>query len=151
MTKIIESASRRLELAMGRPLSSMLKLVEATQDTIQEHLWKLFAYHSYRPTDMNGWKRSIDKHIPKLITYNVPKNNPNRRNLDRDQLIDKYVTELFENDDIDVLISIWNQEGYPFVELSESDRNRLRTLATKFVDAIDSGNTKLAIRSSDLL
>ena len=149
--KIKEIKVRTQELAMGRPLQDMVDRVKGCKDSVQEHLWKLFAYHKVRPNDVNGWIRSVNKYIPKLVIYNVQKNNPKRRNLDREQLLDQFVIELFEDGDIDMLITSWQSSGYPYVEMSERDRNRLRELATKFVDTIVNEQRQMVISPKDLL
>jgi len=142
----------QVSLSMGRSLQSMTNLVDSLQDVVQEHLWKLFAYHKVRPQDVKGWKRSVDKYIPRLQKYNIQKDHSNRKNLERADLEDKFVTELFEDGDIDLLNMQWSHKGFPKQSLTDNDKERLRSLARKFVTAVlAESDVRLKTDESDLL
>ncbi len=126
----------KISMSMGRPRQDMVDLVKSCQDVVQEHLWKLYAYHSIRQNDVAGWLETLNKYLPKLSTYNVQKNSATRKNLNRSQLLDKFVVELFEDADIRVQNKLWANKGFPKLDLTEQNCSDLRKLAERFVDCI---------------
>lgn len=147
--KLIKSVSVQTELSMGRPREDMTALVKALQETLQEHLWKVYAYHLVRPQNVNGWLKSLNKHLSKLRAFNVSKKGLGI-NMDRDQLLDKVLTELFEDRDIELLNYSWKEHGYPFVPLYNKDTEKLQTLATRYVDLILAKTGTLIVHPSEL-
>ena len=146
----ILKATPVIELSMGRSREDMTALVNSLQDTIQEHIWKIYAYHKFRHQNINGWLKSLNKHIQKLRTFNSPKFG-NGLNLSREQLLDKFQIELFENyRDVEQLNYNWKDNGYPFVTLDDNDVKKLQTLATRYVDLILSKSGKFEVHPSEL-
>ncbi len=150
MKKIEKDTEKRLELAMGRPREDMTILVKNLQDTVQEHIWKIYAYHKIKPQDVNGWLKSLNKHIGKLRTYNVQVGSSTKTNMTRGQLLEKFLTHLFEERDIEQLNYNWKGHGYPFVTLDDGDTKRLQTLATRYVDLILSKSGNFEVHPSEL-
>ena len=106
---------------MGRPRSDMKRLIDSVSDTIGDHLWKLFAYHKYRPKSVNGWLTSLNEHIPKLRKYNVQKGGKGIH-YDKVDLRDEFTDTLFGTTmDIEVFIGNWSGEGYSVVFISKKD------------------------------
>jgi len=122
---------------MGRPRQMMVDLVTVLTETIQEHLWKVFAYHNTRQRDVAGWMTSLNKHLPRLRVFNIQKGTKSDLNLDKEELNDLLADTCFGNErDSDVLNHNWHSEGYPLVSLTEQKKEALLKLAEKYVDYI---------------
>jgi len=136
---------------MGRKRSVMTAMLSFDITyTVQEHLWKLFAYSKDRHQDVYKWLATVEERRRKFSLANVRKDNPKKHNCGRKILLDKFVIELFEDGDIEVLNKEYSQDGFPFKTLSENDFTRMRELATKFVDCILS-SSKFTIEGSNEL
>ena len=136
--------------AMGRPRADMLALIKSDmRDTVQDHLWKLFAYHTVRPNDVKGWIDTIEARREKFSRYNKPLGKKGA-NFGEDALKGFFVTELFEEDDCIHLMKTFARQGYPEIWLSEFDRKRLTLLATKFVHCVIE-DAEFQVGSSELL
>ena len=150
--KLAERLIRFLSIyEMGRHKSEMTDTVKELEPRITEHIWKIWAYHAERPQDVNTWLKSLNKHLKKFRKYNVPKGSSGK-NLDREYLIDKLVTEPFEHSgDIEVLVGEWCDEGFPSVFVPENRIQDLQNFASKYVDLILSTSGKMGISSFDKL
>ncbi|MBF0473931.1 MAG: hypothetical protein HQK93_09420, partial [Nitrospirae bacterium] len=69
---------------LGRPRRDMVDLIRYLGDTIEAHLWKVFAYHKSNKEDMRGWLQELNTHRKKLYLYNVKKGSSNKFIVDRD-------------------------------------------------------------------
>lgn len=147
---IEHATQKRIELAMGRPREDMTQLVTALQDTVQEHIWKIYAYHKFRPSDANGWLKSLNKHLSKLRTYNIQVGSTSKLNMTEAQLLEKFLTHLFEERDIEQLNYNWKGEGFPFVTLDDADTKRIQVLAKRYVDLILSKSGKFDVHPNEL-
>lgn len=124
-------------ISMGRPRDDMTKLIKSgLRDRTQEHLWKVFAYHSLPHATVPHWLDELNAYLEKFQIMNVQKNTKDGKNYDLVQLEDKFVTELFEDGDIDTLNKIWSRKIYPYLPLSEADCTKLRALAAKYAKCI---------------
>lgn len=142
---------RLVSISQGRLRNEMYEEVKSKQDRIQEHLWKLFAYHEARPLDVAGWLKTLNKYLPRFWIYNVQKDHSKRKNMDHTALEDLLVTELFEFGDIDVLNSIWKAEGFPDVWVTPDQARKLQELAQKYIKCILTPGRKLSVTTSELL
>lgn len=135
---------------MGRPRSDMVRLVKSRlRDYVQDHLWKVFSYHKDRPEGVNGWLDELNASLTQFQRTNVAKKST-KSNLDRETLLDLFVVELFEDQDIDTLNKIWFNQGFPSKFVSDKEKDKLRKLATKFVDCI-LNDTRFVVSTSELL
>ena len=140
-------------LSMGRPRKEMTALVNGRMRTrIHEHLWKVFAYHSLGSpkAPVPHWLDELNAWLDRLQTVNVQKDSPNGKNYSIAELHDKFVVELFEDDDIEVLNAQWSNKGYPYVPMSAKDCDKMRALAYKFCKCIHD-ITKFSVTTSELL
>lgn len=136
---------------MGRNKSKMTDLLNSLDDTIIEHVWKLWAYHNISPNDINGWLLAINKHLPKLRRYNKQKAGSGE-NLSRSDLMTVLVDEPFEHSgDIGLLVAEWEENGYPHVDVPEDRIKDLQKFASKVVDLILSKDGRMSIEPSDKL
>jgi hypothetical protein len=136
--------------AMGRPRADMIALVKSEmRDTVQEHLWKLFAYHAERSNDTAGWTKTLEERRRKFSLCNEAKGK-NRKNLTLRELEDYFVTELFEAGDCRVLGKNFSYDGYPLVELNNAELLRLQNLAKRFCSCIYN-ETRFSAGTSELL
>ena len=141
MKKLVEEFNtffRSINLTeMGRQKKEMKSLFQPLRDTIEEHIWKIFAYHNERPQDLNGWIKSLNKHLKKLRNYNVQKENPKKHKFSKKYLYDKLSYEPFQSEvDIDILIGNWGDEGFPIVHVPNERIKDLQRLAKNYVDCI---------------
>jgi len=150
MNEIEKATQKRLELAMGHPREDMTALVNNLQDRIQEHIWKIYAYHKIKPQPMRQWMISLNKHLDKLRRYNLQVGSKSKVNMTREQLLEKLLVHIFEPRDIEQLNYEWKGHGYPFVTLDESDTRKLQTLATRYVDLILSKSGAFEVHPSEL-
>jgi len=136
---------------MGRPRKEMVKLLNALDSTLQEHLWKVFAYHEQRPKSVSAWVRSLNKHLKKLRTYNIQERGSGF-NFEKKTLYDRYTNQFFGHKaDIEVLIGNWSDEGFPKVSVSEEDRQKLIQLSNKYIDLIFQKSGKFTVTQDELL
>lgn len=98
---------------------------------------------------MNGWLRSLNKHLDQLRRYNIQKGSPGS-NFDREALIDALVITLFEPADIQQLNKEWSNKGFPLVYVSEIDEKKLAQLAEKYVDLILKSEGRFTVNESEL-
>jgi len=103
---------------MGRPKGDMTRLLKSTmRERIQEHLWKIYAYHKERNKFMNTWINSLNKHIPILHRFNIQKGGVGI-NFTEDQLREEFTNTLFEQlRDIEALNQWWSalSRSYSFL------------------------------------
>jgi hypothetical protein len=137
----------------GRKRQEMGILLGALSDTLQEHFWKLFVYHSYRPEDVAGWVLSLNKHLSKLRRYNKSKRFFKRINAGRDLLHDILTDTFFGTQrDVELLASEWSRQGYPKIDISEKDRKRLMSLVDKYIEYIlDDSKGDFIVTLEDLI
>jgi len=130
---------------MGRPRNSVKDLVSGFQDTIQEHVWKIYAYGESNPRYVTGWHISIEKHIKRFRLYNKKKRSTGT-NLDRNYLEDKLIVELFELGDIETLDVNFSSD-YSRLDPPPNTRDviRLRTIMLKIIN-IMLGRDSISIR-----
>ena len=149
--KILKAISSSIkELAMGRKRTEMSNLLDALDETIQEHIWKLFAYSWDRPQDVTGWLKSLNKHLVKLRRYNSAKEGG--LNYDRGQLEDRITETMFGTiGDIEVLKGTWSDMGYPEVRVRDIDHAKLKTLSNRYVDCILQTRGKFYVETEELL
>jgi hypothetical protein len=118
------------------------------QDSYQEHLWKLFAYHRDRPLAINGWLRTLNKYLPTLRLLNKAKDGD--LNVDREYLHDN-LTMLFEQHDLDQLEANWSQEGFPIVYLPDDAHVKIQALSDRYIDLILSRTGTFKVSTKELL
>ena len=136
---------------MGRPRKEMVKLLDALDNTLQEHLWKVFAYHEHRPKSVSAWLRSLNKHLKRLRAYNIQEKGSGF-NFEKKTLYDRYTNQFFGLPaDIEVLIGNWSDEGFPVVSVSEKDRQKLIQLSNKYIDLIFQKSGKFDVSDKELL
>jgi hypothetical protein len=136
---------------MGRPRKEMVKLLDALDDTLQEHLWKVFAYHDSRPKSMSVWLRSLNKHLKRLRIYNIQERGSGF-NFKKETLYNRYTNRFFgQSADIEVLIGNWSDEGSPTVPVSENDQQKLIQLSNKYIDLIFQKSGKFSVTEDELL
>ena len=141
MKKLVEEFNNFFKLRnlteMGRSKKDMNDLFQSLKETIEEHIWKIFAYHNERSQDLSGWIKSLNKHLKRLRSYNIQKDNIKRRNFSKEYLYNKLSYEPFEGDeDIDNLIADWANEGYPVVVVPDKKIKDLQQLAKDYVDCV---------------
>lgn len=126
---------------MGRERKQIVDKINELQYTIQDRLWKVFAYHSSsNRKDMEKWLSELNSYMWKLRLYNVPRKNVqtkegHRNNVSRKYLLDRIV-KILEPGNVNVLIKNHMDNGYPVVYVSGADQEKLTKLATKYVDVI---------------
>ena len=136
---------------MGRPRKDFFRVYNGLQDTLEEHLWKIFAYHSYYPQETNGWLNSLNKHLPKLRRFDIPKEGSNP-NVSKEDLYEKLAIEPFQGaEDIEFLSASYAEKGYPVVYLDDASIIRVQNLAKKFVDLIFHKTGVLTVSQKELL
>lgn len=136
---------------MGRPRKEMVKLLDALDSTLQEHLWKVFAYHEHRPRSVPAWLRSLNKHLKKLRTYNIQEKGSGF-NFEKKTLYNRYTNRFFgQPADIEVQIGNWSDEGFPTVSVSENDQQKLIQLSNKYIDLIFQKSGKFEVSDKELL
>lgn len=137
-------------LEMGRKASEFDIVFEGLRETIVEHLWKLYAYHKDRPQDINGWTRSLNKHLDRLRRFNNPKGG-GKFNRDYAWLKDKFIDEDFEGiRDLEILAGIWMNKGYPSILVTEKDVENMHKLSDKYIKLILSDSGNFSVSSGEL-
>jgi len=138
----------RIVTGMGRDRSLSLTLIDSLQETIEEHLWKIFVYHEYSEQDLRGWSQSLNKHIPKLNKFRIPKKG-GKPNFGYKELYDKFYVEPFGTDaDIGSLIKSWSTfHNYPVIKIE--DKNKLEKFVVKYINCI-LDNKKFEFTSEEL-
>jgi len=92
---------------MSRPRKDAVRYVEGVQSTVQEHLWKVYAYGDDNKNDVTGWYISLSKHVKRFRVMNVGKKSPN---LTKPYLMKKFVDELFEVQDVKQLATMFTDD-----------------------------------------
>ena len=138
---------------MGRYKPAMVSKTIALTDTIQEHLWKIYAYHKDKPQDMRLWLVSLNSALKKLRLFNIAKGKPNAKNLEKHELYDLLADTCFGNkEDSETLNWNWHGEGYPLKEITDMDNKKLIILACKYVDyIIDPSLGNFTVEEKELL
>jgi hypothetical protein len=120
---------------MGRHREEMISKLEALDMTLQDHFWKLFTYHQIRPDNVKGWLTSINKHLDPLQRFN--KGKEAKYNFNKEELHDKMSDAWFGTmGDVDLLTTQFARKGYPVINITEEDRQRLIALVDKYIDYI---------------
>ena len=137
--------------AQGRVLSEFDRVFEGVRETIVEHLWKLYAYHDFSPKDVNGWLKSLNKHLVRLRRFNKPKGVKSSFNRGYLWLKDKFVGEDFEDlRDLEILAGSWISQGYPSILVTEKDVEKIHKLADKYIKLILSKSGDLSVSIEEL-
>jgi hypothetical protein len=129
---------------MGRHREEMVSKLEALDMTLQDHFWKLFIYHQVRPDNVKGWLSSINKHLDPLQRFN---------NFNKEELHDKMSDAWFGTmGDVDLLTTQFARKGYPVINITEKDRQRLVALVDRYIDYILNKDLGLfKVKKGDLL
>jgi hypothetical protein len=133
---------------MGRNHEEMTEYIESIQDSYQEYMWKVFAYHRDWSLTLNTWLRSLNKYLPKLRLLNLAKGGG--YNVDREYLHDN-LTKLFQPHDLDQLNANWSETGFPVVCLSDDAVLKIQALSDKYVDLILSRTGYFTVSTDELL
>ncbi len=127
-------------LGMGRERTEMTLKLKGLDVPIQNHIWKIYAYHKDRPNDINGWLEEIDNYIKELRRYNVSTGKGKSKfNYKKSQLKDRLTDTLFGKlEDVEVLEFYWGTHKNPFPrkEITNQDVVKLQHLCNKFIKCI---------------
>ena len=124
---------------MGRPRKWAIDKIESLLKPVADHIWKIYAYHSVRPDDVDDWIKDINIWMDDIRSYNVPKvgSKPNvSLKLMRDMLTDTYFGGL---DDLKVKNSRFSKLKNPYPrlnDLDEVDVFKAQKISNIFIDIL---------------
>jgi len=145
---LFDDAARLYE--MGRPRQDMIDKINSLIDTVQEHLWKLYAYGNVRINDISGWTVSLNKHLNMLRKYNVQRKGNGRKNLTKKGIGELTATMFSELDDLKVLNDILSSNGFPSIKFTEKDRKKLVAFSNEYFMLVFTDSGKFSMDRSKM-
>lgn len=143
ITRIVKGPA--LETAMPRPRGQMTYLLNSLKDTIQEHIMKLVFFREDRPQDVNGWLKSLNKHLVKLRTYNK---SAKGFNYDETQL--RYELDEYQIGILDAALIAFEEKGYPERSFSPTYRKDCLSILDRYIECILSNDENVKLTIKDL-
>lgn len=111
--------------AMAVDKKRILNRMNTSSDTLIEHIVKVVLYHTYKPNDVNGWKKTCARILEKTSTYN-PKTVKLTR---KDYYYNQFAA--FPSDRTDAKGVLWDvyedlaEAGYPELNYESIPENAL--------------------------
>lgn len=137
---------------MGYPIKVAKNKLDSLDDTIVNHLIKLYCFgRNHRKQDVGTWVSELIEYANILTLKNKPKKPRKKPNLSR-----KYFEDVLKNNaledlsDIELRLTFLQKEGYPAVIFKNSDLKKLQKLADKFIDLVFEPTKTLTITQNDL-
>jgi len=133
---------------MSRPRKKVVSFVDGIQDTVQEHLWKVYAYGKNNPEPLTGWYISLSKHVKQFRIINVKKGGVT---LNKSYMIKHIVDELFEEQDVRQLRLVYMDEYGDIDKIVLVATKEIRIIAERYVDfMLDMNNINTKVNHSNV-
>lgn len=129
-----------------KPRSTVRPRVSDLRETLQELIWKLFAYSNVKPCNVDALVETLEDI---RFRFSIEKAR-GRTRYNTAELLDVFITDLFPSWDYKALNEKFVLTGYPNTVLTELVATRLRLLAVKFVHCVML-NTEFTVTQKDLL
>lgn len=129
-----------------KPRSTVRPRVSDLRETLQELIWKLFAYSNVKPGNVDALVETIEDI---RFRFSIEKAR-GRTRYNTAELLDVFITDLFPSWDYKALNEKFVLTGYPNTVLTELEATQLRLLSVKFVHCVML-NTEFKVTQKDLL
>lgn len=126
-------------LGMARPRKRFTDYLDASKDSIVEHITKMVMYEHDRPLDKNGWTRTLNKYILRFSGYNVSKKG---LHFSEENLFAELRSE-FTVGFVQSFCLEAEEIGYPPKEVTEADLKKMLVILKQFCHQVFVPNGRL--------